>query len=405
MSNDLNHIYKEFPILSRKVYGKDLVYLDNGATTQKPQVVIDSINEYYKQTNSNVHRGVHYLSQEATQQMEDARAKVAQFINASDSSEVIFTKGTTDAINLVAFSYGETYIKEGDEVIITEMEHHSNIVPWQMMCNRKQAKLKYIPLLSDGTLEVNKLEELISNRTKILAITWVSNTLGTINPIEEIIKVCHQHDIHVLVDAAQGVQHLATDVQAMDVDFLVASGHKMYAATGIGFLYGRKELLNAMVPYQGGGSMIKTVTMDASTYTDIPFRFEAGTPDVSGAISLGAAIDFILSIGIESIQHHENDLYDYALSQLVAMDRVRILGSSSYRTGAISLVFDQAHPSDVGEILDKQGIAVRTGHHCCQPIMDFYHTPGTLRASFAVYNRKSDVDSLVAGISKALTLL
>lgn len=402
---DLTKIYQEFPILAQKVYGKDLVYLDNGATTQKPGSVIDCIRTYYERYNSNVHRGVHFLSQEATQLMEDARAGIARFIGVDDPAEIIFTKGTTEAINLVAFSYGETFIREGDEVIITQMEHHSNIVPWQMMCARKKAILKYIPLNADGTLALDQFEDLITPRTRLLALTWVSNTLGTINPVKEIIEKAHQHGIHVLVDAAQGVQHLPTDIRDLKADFLVASGHKMYAATGIGFLYGHKDLLSVMTPYQGGGSMIRSVSMDHSTYTDIPFRFEAGTPDISGAISMGAAIDFIQGIGIEAIQKYEHGLFQYAIDQLKNVDRIKILGNAAHRTGTISLIFDQAHPSDVGELLDKQGIAVRTGHHCCQPIMDFYQTPGTLRVSFAVYNRETDIDRLAEGLQKALSML
>lgn len=402
---NIEEIKSQFPILSTQVYGKDLVYLDNGATTQKPQSVIDNISHYYQTMNSNVHRGVHYLSQTATDALELSRQKISDFINAPSSDEIIFTKGTTDSINLVAFSYGEEFVHEGDEIIVTEMEHHSNIVPWYMLCKRKNAKLKYIPLLADGTLDMAALPSLITPQTKLIALTWVSNSLGTVNPIQEIVALAHQHHIPVLVDAAQAVQHLKVDVQAMDIDFLVASGHKMYAATGVGFLYGKRALLTKMPPYQGGGSMIQSVSMEEITYGDIPFRFEAGTPDIAGEINMGAAIDFINSIGIEAIGRHEGQIMDYAIAEIQKIDRVHILGNPAHRAGAISLTIDNAHPYDIGELLDKQGVAVRTGHHCCQPIMDKFAIPGTLRLSMAVYNNEADIQAFIKALKRALTLV
>lgn len=394
----------QFPILNQTVYGKPLVYFDNGATTQKPIAVIEAVDNYYKAYNSNVHRGVHYLSQTATTAMEAARSKIANWIGAA-SEEIIFTKGTTDSINLVAFSYGETFINEGDEIIITQMEHHSNIVPWQMMCKRKKAKLKYIPLLEDGTLDLTQLPNLITAKTKLIAMTWVSNTLGTVNPIQDIIQLAKQKNIHVLIDAAQGIQHIPFKLTEYPADFVVASGHKMYAGTGIGFLYGKKELLSIMEPYQGGGAMIKEVKMECSTYTDLPFRFEAGTPHMAGAVSLGAAVDFLENLGMEAIYAYEHELMQYAEEALSKIQRVNILGTPALRTGAISLTFEGAHPFDVGELLDKQGIAVRTGHHCCQPIMDFYDVSNTLRLSFGIYNNTAEIDLFVKALERSLSML
>lgn len=401
----IDNIRAQFPILNQKVYGKDLVYFDNAATTQKPNRVVDAISQYYHTTNSNVHRGVHYLSQRATEQMEDARKLIANFIGAQRPESIVFTKGTTDAINLVANSYAETFLQEGDEIIITEMEHHSNIVPWHLVAKRKKLKLRYIPLTDHGTLDIDALDALINIHTKLISLTWVSNTLGTVNPIHDIVQVAQAKGVHVLVDAAQAVQHMPVNVQELGVDFLVASGHKMYAGTGIGFLYGKYELLSAMEPYQGGGSMIRTVTMNEVTYTDVPFRFEAGTPHIAGAISLGEAVKFIQDIGIQQIAEHEHKLLEYAISKLEAMDRVIVVGKPAQRAGAISLVFENAHPFDVGELLDKQGIAVRTGHHCCQPIMDRYGFKGTLRVSFAVYNTLEEIDRLAVALQKALSML
>lgn len=394
----------QFPILHQTVYRKPLVYFDNGATTQKPKSVIEAVDNYYKTYNSNVHRGVHYLSQMATTAMEAARSKIAHWIGAS-SEEIIFTKGTTDSINLVAFSYGETFINEGDEIIITQMEHHSNIVPWQMMCKRKKARLKFIPLLENGTLDWTQLPALITAKTKLIAMTWVSNVLGTVNPIQEIIQTAKQNNIHILIDAAQGIQHIPFKLSEYPADFVVASGHKMYAGTGIGFLYGKEALLSVMEPYQGGGAMIKEVKMEASTYTDLPFRFEAGTPHIAGAISLGAAVDFLENLGMEAIYTYEHELIQYAEESLSQIPRVNILGKPTLRTGAISITFEGAHPFDVGELIDKQGIAVRTGHHCCQPIMDFYGVSNTLRVSFGVYNHTAEIDIFVKALNRSLAML
>lgn len=402
---NVDNIRKDFPILKEKIYGKDLVYFDNGATTQKPQVVIDTIVDYYSRYNSNVHRGVHYLSQRATDAEEQARSTIQKFMNAAHADEIIFTKGTTDSINLLAYSFGQAHLQEGDEVIITRMEHHANIIPWQETCKRHKAKLVVVDFDDDGILDINQLESLINPHTKIIALTWVSNTLGTINPIEHIIKLAHERGIMVMVDAAQAIQHMAVDVQQLDVDFLVFSGHKIYGPTGIGVLYGKRALLSQLPPYQTGGSMIKTVTIEQTTYADAPFRFEAGTPHIEGIIGLGAAINYIQEIGITEIAAYEHDLIDYAKSQLATITQIRILGGKYPKAGALSLVIDGLHPFDIGELLDKMGIAVRTGHHCCQPIMDYFQIPGTLRISFAMYNTKEEVDALVVGLQRAINML
>lgn len=402
---DIEKIRKDFPILSERIYGKQLVYLDNGATTQKPLQVIDAVNNYYKEYNSNVHRGVHYLSQKATDGHEAARRKVASFINAAHDYEIIFTRGTTESINLVAYSFCKQFVQAGDEIIISEMEHHSNIVPWQIACEDRGAVLKYIPIDEKGQLQLAQLDTLITERTKLIALTWVSNSLGTINPVEEIIAKAHARNVPVLLDAAQAIQHTHVDVQALDVDFLVFSGHKVYAPTGIGVLYGKEKWLDAMPPYQGGGSMIKTVSLDKTTYTNLPFKFEAGTPDVSGTIGLHAALDYIDAIGLDEIIAAEHELMDYAQGQLSTIDGIRFIGEAANKAGTISFLIDDIHPFDLGEILDKQGIAVRTGHHCCQPIMDKFDIPGTVRASFSFYNTKAEIDLLKAGIEKGVMML
>lgn len=405
MNHSIESLRKDFPILQTTVYGKPLVYLDSGATTQKPKSVIESISNYYENTNSNVHRGVHYLSQIATEAMEAARADIANFINAASSEEIIFTKGTTDSINLIANAFAQKYFQSGDELIFTEMEHHSNIVPWQLVAERYGVKVKYIPLKDDGTLDVDVLPQLITNKTKIIACTWVSNVLGTVNPLKEIIKIAHNANVPVFVDAAQAIQHMPIDVQALDIDFLAASGHKMYGPTGIGILYGKRALLETLPPYQGGGSMIKTVSMVRSTYADLPFRFEAGTPDVAGAIGLGEAVSYLNNAGIEAIARYEQSVFDYTITALKEMSGVNILGNAPHRAGAISLTFDKAHPFDVGEIMDKQGVAVRTGHHCCNPIMSRYDIVGTLRMSFGLYTNKEDVDAAIIAMNRALKML
>ncbi|GGH64681.1 cysteine desulfurase/selenocysteine lyase [Filimonas zeae] len=402
---DIEAIRKDFPILDTKVYGKRLVYLDNGATTQKPTAVLEALDHYYKTYNSNVHRGVHLLSQQATDAFEAARTKVAAFINAKHTYEVIFTKGTTDGINLIASCFGRGFLKAGDSILISAMEHHSNIVPWQMICEEKGATVKVIPMNEDGVLQMDQLPALLDDTVKLVACTYVSNSLGTVNPVREIIKQAHSKGIPVLLDGAQAVQHIPVDVQELDVDFLVFSSHKLYGPTGVGILYGKEEWLNKLPPYQGGGDMIKTVTFAKTTYNDLPFKFEAGTPDMSGAVGLAAAIDYVTAIGLDNIQKEEQALLAYALEQLTAIEGLRLVGKSPERSGVISFLYKNTHPFDVGELLDKQGIAVRTGHHCCQPVMDFLGIPGTARASFAFYNTKEEVDILVAALKKAAAML
>jgi cysteine desulfurase/selenocysteine lyase len=402
---DIKKIRKDFPLLQTKVYGKPLVYLDNSATTQKPEMVLKAMDDYYRTYNSNVHRGVHFLSQKATDAYEVVRKKVTEYINAAHEHEVIFTRSTTDGINLVAYSYGKKFVTEGDSVIISAMEHHSNIVPWQMMCEERGATLKVIPMNEKGELLLDEFEKLLDETVKIISLTYVSNSLGTINPVKEIILKAHQHNIPVLIDAAQAIQHLGIDVQDLDADFVVFSGHKMYAPTGIGILYGKEKWLNAMPPYQGGGDMIKTVTFKKTTYNDLPFKFEAGTPDITEAIGLGAAIDYINSIGLKKMQEREHHLFAYAHEQLSTINELRFIGEAKNKTASISFLIGNLHPFDVGEILDKQSIAVRTGHHCTQPVMDFFNIPGTVRASLAFYNTEEEIDKLVTGIKKAITLL
>lgn len=396
---------QDFPILKTQVYGKDLVYLDNAATTQKPVQVLDAVTAYYEGYNSNVHRGVHLLSQQATAAYEGARKKVASFINAAHSHEVIFTKGTTDAINLVASSYGRRFLNAGDSILISAMEHHSNIVPWQMICEERGAALKVIPMDQDGVLQLDLLPALLDDSVKLVAFTYVSNSLGTINPVREIIRQAHAKDIPVLIDAAQAIQHFTIDVQELDVDFIAFSGHKLYGPTGIGALYGKEKWLNLMPPYQGGGDMIKTVTFEKTVYNELPYKFEAGTPDISGAIGLGAAIDYVNSIGLPAIQEAENELLYYALGELQQIEGIRFIGNAKERASVISFLLHDIHPYDLGELLDKQGIAIRTGHHCTEPVMDFFGIPGTCRASFAFYNTKAEVDILIAGIKRAAAIL
>lgn len=402
---DINKIRNDFPILKREVNGKPLVYLDNGATTQKPKFVIDAITNYYEEMNSNVHRGVHYLSQLSTDAFEVTRRKVQQFINAKEEAEIIITKGTTESINLVASCFGKAFVHEGDEIIISAMEHHSNIVPWQMLCEDRGAVLRVIPMNDKGELDMKAYEELLSDKTKIVAVAYVSNALGTINPVKQIIEMAHARNVPVLVDAAQAIQHIAIDVQELDVDFLAFSGHKMYAPTGVGVLYGKRVLLDAMPPYQGGGDMIKDVTFDKTTYNELPFKFEAGTPNIEAGICFAAAIDYINSLGIENIKAHEDELLAYATQKLKAIAGVRIIGEAEYKSSVISFVVDGVHPYDIGVILDKLGIAVRTGHHCAQPVMDRFNIPGTVRASLALYNTKEDIDNFVAGLTRALNML
>lgn len=402
---DIQKVRADFPILNEKIYGKPLVYFDNGATTQKPQQVIDTLDEYYREYNANVHRGVHFLSQKATDREEASRRRIARFIHAQREHEVIYTRGTTESINLVAYSFCKAFVKPGDEVIISEMEHHSNIVPWQLACEDRGAVLRVIPMDENGELRLDEYELLLNEKTRIVAVTWVSNTLGTVNPVKKIIEMAHAKGAKVLIDAAQAIQHTHVDVQALDVDFLVFSGHKIYAPTGIGILYGKEELLNAMPPYQGGGSMIKQVTFAKTTWADLPFKFEAGTPHVSGAIGLGAALEYMEQIGLDAIFEAEHVLMEYAVEKLAAIPGLRFIGNAKEKAGALSFLVGDIHPFDLGELLDKQGIAVRTGHHCCQPIMDHFHIPGTVRASFSFYNTREEIDILAKGIERSVAML
>lgn len=402
---DVEKLRKDFPLLQTQLYGKPLIYLDNAATTQKPQCVLDALSQYYTQYNSNVHRGVHALSQQATEAYEVARKKIAGFINARHDHEIIFTKGTTNGINLVAASFGKKILSAGDEVLISAMEHHSNIVPWQMICEEKGAILKIIPISNTGELVMDAFDSLLTDRVKIVAVTYVSNSLGTVNPVSEIIRKAHAANIPVLIDAAQAIQHIPVDVQELDADFLAFSGHKIYGPTGTGVLYGKEKWLNEIPPYEGGGDMIKNVTFAKTTYNELPFKFEAGTPHIAGGIVLGAAIEYVQQIGIAAIQQLEEEVVAYAYERLSSIPSLRFIGDARHRSGAISFLVGNIHPFDMGEILDKQSIAVRTGHHCTQPVMDFFHIPGTVRASFAFYNTKAEVDALITGIEKAKRML
>ncbi|UIR56749.1 cysteine desulfurase [Sphingobacterium sp. SRCM116780] len=402
---DINKIRADFPILKREVNGKPLVYFDNGATTHKPQSVIDAISHYYSDMNSNVHRGVHYLSQISTDAFEETRRNVQAFIHAKYDHEIIITTGTTHSINIIATCFGKQNISAGDEIIISAMEHHSNIVPWQMICEEKEAKLKVIPMNEKGELDIEAYKTLFSDKTKIVALTYVSNSLGTINPVKEMIAIAHMHQVPVLLDAAQAIQHIKIDVQDLDVDFLAFSGHKMYGPTGVGVLYGKEAALNAIPPYQGGGDMIKEVTFEKTIYNDLPFKFEAGTPNIEAGICLNAAISYINEIGLEQIAAYEEELLAYAQEQLATVPGIRFIGTAAYKSSVISFLIDGTHPYDVGVILDKLGIAVRTGHHCAQPVMDQFGIPGTIRASLAMYNTKEEVDILVAGLKRATSML
>ncbi len=399
---DVNKIREDFPILKKKVHDKNLVYLDNAATTQKPTYVIDKVNQYYTTMNANIHRGVHALSQEATEAFEGARIQIKQFINALGKNQVIFTRGTTEAINLVASSYGRTNIKNGEEILISHMEHHSNIVPWQLLCKEKNAKLRVIPINDDGELIFEEFEKMVNKRTKFISIVYVSNSLGTINPVKEIINYAHQFNIPVFVDAAQAVNHIKVDVQDLDCDFLAFSGHKIYGPTGIGVLYGKVELLESMPPYQGGGDMISKVTFDETTFNELPHKFEAGTPDIAGAIGLGAAIEYVNKIGMDKIKEHEHSLLEFATKQIAEVPGLRIIGTAKEKTSVLSFVFENIHPHDIGTFLDFEGVAIRTGHHCTQPLMQRYNIPATSRASFGMYNTKEEVDVLVNGLKKII---
>lgn len=392
----------DFPTLKQKINGNELVYLDNAATTQKPEKVIKALESYYRSINSNIHRGVHTLSIRATKAYEEARSKVAAFINAEHREEIIFVRGATEAINLVASSYVRPILKEDDQIIISQMEHHANIVPWQIICEEKKAELKIIPMNVKGELLIEEIEGMISEKTKFISINHVSNSLGTVNRIEDVIKIAHGNNLRIMIDGAQAVQHLSVDLMKLNADFYCFSGHKVYAPTGIGVLYGKKELLEKMPPYQGGGDMIKSVTFEKTIYNDIPNRFEAGTPNIAGAIGLGVAIDYLVSIGIENIAKHEKELLDYATQEIRKIEGVRIIGNAVEKASVLSFVIEEIHPHDIGTILDKQGVAIRTGHHCTQPTMDFYGIPATARASFAIYNSRKDVDTLIRSVKKTI---
>ncbi|GIX26790.1 SufS family cysteine desulfurase [Pelomicrobium sp. G1] len=391
---------EDFPVLKQQVYGKPLVYLDNAATSQKPAAVIEAERRYYEEYNANVHRGVHALSQKATDAYEGAREKVARFLNARSAREIVFVRGCTEGVNLVAQSYGRAVLKPGDEVLITAMEHHSNIVPWQMACQQTGAVLKVAPINDAGEMVFEEFERLLSERTKIVAAVHVSNALGTINPVGRIVERAHAVGAKVLLDGAQAAPHVPVDVQALDCDFYALSGHKIYGPTGIGALYGKEALLAAMPPYQGGGDMIKVVTFEKTLYNDLPYKFEAGTPHIAGAIGLGAALDYVAGIGMEAIAAHEHALLEYATEAVAGIKGLRLVGTARQKAGILSFVMDGVHPHDIGTILDHQGVAIRAGHHCAMPVMDRYGVPATARASFALYNTREDVDALVAGLRK-----
>jgi cysteine desulfurase/selenocysteine lyase len=391
---DIQKVRRDFPILNQQVYQKPLVYFDNGATTQKPKVVIDEIAKIYSQQNANIHRGVHYLSEQLTQKYEDARKVVQNFIHAAHDHEVIFTSGTTESINAIAYSFGYKFIHEGDEIIISTLEHHANIVPWQMLCERENASLKIIPINDKGELLLDEYEKLLSSRTKIVAVNHVSNALGTINDVTKIIDIAHQKDIPVLIDGAQSIQHGKVDVQVMDCDFYVFSGHKIYGPNGIGVLYGKEKWLNELPPFMTGGEMIKNVTFEKTTFNELPFKFEAGTPNYVGAIGLAKAIKYIQGIGLENIEAHEKELLEYATQKLKAVDGLKIIGTSAKKISVISFILENIHHYDAGMVLDKMGVAVRTGHHCAEPVMHRFNIEGTIRASLAFYNTKEEVDRL-----------
>ena len=400
----LEDLRSQFPILTQKVNGRDLIYFDNAATSQKPSTVIDKIKTFYEKENANIHRGVHSLSQEATTAYEQARLKVSNYLNAKSDAEIIFTKGTTDGINLIASSFGEL-LHPGDEVLISAMEHHSNIVPWQLLESRKKIKLKVIPIHNSGEIDLKAFEKLLNEKTKLVSITHISNSLGIINPIKEIIRKSHFVGAKVLIDGAQSIQHEKIDLQELDCDFFVFSGHKIYGPTGIGVLYGKSELLNIMPPYQGGGDMIEKVSFEKTTFNVLPFKFEAGTPNIVGGIALGAAFDFLNSLNFEQFKNHELELLRYAEEQLLTIPEIQIFGNSKNKTSVISFNVGKIHPFDIGTLLDKQGVAVRTGHHCTQPIMDFYQIPGTIRVSFSIYNTKDEIDEFMAALNKSIQIL
>jgi cysteine desulfurase/selenocysteine lyase len=397
---DVWRVREDFPILKQRVHGKPLVYLDNAASTQKPQAVLDAVVRYYETENANVHRGVHLLSERATQHYEDARVKVQRFLHAASPREIIFVRGTTEGINLVAQSFGRRQVGRGDEIVITAMEHHSNIVPWQILCEEKNAVLRVAPITDEGELRLDEYTKLLTPRTKLVSVVHVSNTLGTVNPVRRIIELAHERNIPVLLDGAQAVPHLSVDVQELDCDFYAFSGHKLYGPTGVGVLYGKAKLLEAMPPYQGGGDMISSVTFEKTTYNTLPYKFEAGTPNIAGVIGLGTAIDYVNGIGLENIARHEHELLTQATEKLARFPGIRLIGTARERTGTVSFVMEGVHPHDIGTILDQEGIAIRTGHHCTQPLMDRFGVPATARAALAFYNTREEIDALIDGLYK-----
>ena len=399
---DVDRIREDFPILKQRVHGRPLVYLDSAATSQKPQVVIDAITNYYATQNANVHRGVHALSQLATREYEDARVKIRKFINAAETHEIIYTRGTTESINVVAQSYGRKFVHEGDEIIISAMEHHSNIVPWQMLCDWQRAKLRVIPIDDDGELLIEEFARMLNRRVKMVAVTHISNALGTVNPVKRIIELAHSQDIPILLDGAQAAPHLKVDVRDLDCDFYAFSGHKMCGPTGIGVLYGKSHWLEVMPPVMGGGDMIASVTFEKTTYNTLPYKFEAGTPNIEGAVGLGAAVDYLNSIGLDRIAAYEHELLDYATEVIGAIPGVNIIGTAREKASVLSFTVENIHPHDIGTILDQEGIAVRAGHHCAQPVMKRFDVPATARASLAFYNTKEEIDALAAGVQKAI---
>lgn len=401
---DIEKIREDFPILGREVYGKPLVYFDNGATTQKPRCVVEAMSEEYYNVNANVHRGVHFLSTQATELHEGARETVRKFINARTAAEIIFTRGTTESINLVAHCFGEAFMTEGDEVIVSEMEHHSNIVPWQLLAERKGIKLRVIPVTDDGELDMEAYGQLFSGRTKLVSVTHVSNVLGTVNPVSDIIKIAHTHGVPVMIDGAQSTPHFAVDVRALDADFYAFSGHKIYGPTGIGVLYGKESWLDRMPPYMGGGEMIQNVSFERTTFNELPFKFEAGTPDYVAATGLAKALDYVSSLGMDNIYAHEQELTRYAMERMKTIDGLRFIGTAKNHDAVISFMLGDVHPLDVGTLLDRLGIAVRTGHHCAEPLMRRLGLPGTVRASFGLYNTTDEIDALVRGLQRVSSM-
>lgn len=400
MPFNTEQLRREFPALHQEVNKRPLIYFDNAATTQKPKAVIERVMQYYSQENSNIHRGAHFLSQQATEAYEEARSTVQMFINAAFKHEIIFTRGTTESINLVAHSFFKKFVKEGDEILISAMEHHSNIVPWQLACDDYGAVLKVIPMNKEGVLDMEAYKKLLGPKTRLVAVTHVSNALGTINPVKEITRLAHENDTAVLIDGAQALSHIKVNVQEMDCDFYCFSGHKLYGPMGVGALYGKEDWLNQMPPYQGGGEMIKEVTFEKTTFNELPFKFEAGTPNVGDVLGMEAAIRFISYLRLDEIAAHEQELLDYAVEQLKTLDNIRFIGTAPEKTSVVSFVFEDIHPYDTGTILDKLGIAVRTGHHCAQPVMDFFGVPGTVRISLAVYNTKEEIDQLIKALKQ-----